>query len=98
MNVGNSGNLVVGMYVTGPGIPAGTTVTALDMQWELLDLARKPRFLHDDSVPGLDALLDPKRGANSPHPFYVAEAGPRADVVAFLKGLEIPIPAPPKGK
>ena len=64
----------------------------------LFDLARKPQFLHDDSVPGLDILLDPKRGADAPHPFYVAEAGPRADVVAFLKGLDITIPAPSKGK
>ncbi len=56
----------------------------------LLDLARKPAFLHDNSVPALDDLLDPKRGADAPHPFYLKADGPRADVVAFLKGLEIP--------
>ncbi len=55
----------------------------------LLDLARKPRFLHDASVPGLDALLDPSRGQNAPHPFYLRQPSQRADMVAFLKGLEI---------
>ncbi|MCA1661909.1 MAG: hypothetical protein LC648_07030 [Novosphingobium sp.] len=54
----------------------------------LLDLARKPRFLHDASVRGLDSLLDPRRGAKQPHPFYVADATRRADAVAFLKGLD----------
>ena len=54
----------------------------------LLDLARKPLFLHDASVPGLDRLLDPRRGAKQPHPFYVADARGRADTVAFLKGLD----------
>ena len=67
----------------------------------LLDLARKPRFLHDDSVAGLDALLDPKRGEKEPHPFYVKDAAVRADVVAFLKGLdtgEAPKGETPKGE
>lgn len=54
----------------------------------LLDLARKPVFLHDDSVRSLDRLLDPSRGARSPHPFYVADKLQRADVVAFLQGLD----------
>lgn len=53
----------------------------------LLDLARKPVFLHDNSVGSLDDLLDPQRGANAPHPFYVP-AVQRADVVAFLKALD----------
>ena len=53
----------------------------------LLDLARKPAFLHDNSVPSLDGLLDPQRGAMSPHPFFVADTGLRGDVVAFLRGL-----------
>lgn len=53
----------------------------------LLDLARKPAFLHDNSVPSLAALLDPNRGAKEPHPFYLNDAAQRADVVAFLKGL-----------
>ena len=53
----------------------------------LLDLARKPVFLHDNSVPDLDTLLNPSRGTTAPHPFYVSSASARADVVAFLKGL-----------
>ena len=55
----------------------------------LLDLARKPSFLHDDSVSSLNSLLDPKRGASSPHPFYLAKPKDRDDVVQFLSGLHI---------
>lgn len=62
----------------------------------LLDLARKPAFLHDNSVPSLDALLDPARGADAPHAVYVKDAGTRSDLVAFLKGLEIPGSDDPK--
>ncbi len=54
----------------------------------LLDLARKSVFLHDNSVASLADLLDPKRGPNSPHPFYLADAARRADVVEFLKSLD----------
>ncbi len=53
----------------------------------LLDLARKPVFLHDNSVPDLDALLNPSRGANAPHPFFLPTAAERADATAFLTGL-----------
>lgn len=56
----------------------------------LLDLARKDRFLHDSSVAGLDALLDPARGTNMsrvPHPFFVPDAAERASVVELLKSL-----------
>jgi cytochrome c2 len=53
----------------------------------LLDLARTTIFLHDGSVASLDDLLDPKRGSRSPHPFYLADAAQRADVVTFLRGL-----------
>ncbi|MEO5573514.1 MAG: hypothetical protein ABIR48_03375, partial [Gammaproteobacteria bacterium] len=38
----------------------------------LLDLARKPVFLHDNSVASMDELLDPRRGAAVPHPFYLS--------------------------
>ena len=62
----------------------------------LLDLARKPVFLHDSSVPGLDALLDPKRGADAPHPFYVVNAGQRGDVIEFLKSLTVAGPGDAK--
>jgi cytochrome c2 len=54
----------------------------------LLDLDRKAAFLHDASVKGLDALLDPGRGSTAPHPFYIAKSDQRADVVAFLRGLD----------
>ena len=54
----------------------------------LLDLARKPVFLHDNSVRNLDMLLDPRRGGLSPHPFYIAQPRRRADMVAYLKSLD----------
>ena len=54
----------------------------------LLDLARKEMFLHDASVKGLDSLLNPERGAKAPHPFYLKDAAQRADMVAFLNGLD----------
>lgn len=54
----------------------------------LLDLARKPVFLHDNSVASLDELLNPSRGPMAPHPFYLPDAGRRADIVAYLRGLD----------
>ncbi|MDQ3195269.1 MAG: hypothetical protein M3Q32_02545 [Pseudomonadota bacterium] len=54
----------------------------------LLDLARKPVFLHDNSVPSLDNLLDQSRGANAPHPFYLTDSAQRADMVTFLRSLD----------
>ena len=54
----------------------------------LLDLARKPVFLHDDSVVGLDELFNPKRGAKSPHPFYVVSPTERTALVAYMKSLD----------
>lgn len=54
----------------------------------LLDLARKPVFLHDNSVPTLDDLLNPKRGAQAPHAFYLNDAAQRADVAEFLRSLD----------
>jgi len=53
----------------------------------LLDLARKPVFLHDDTVPDLETLFDPRRGPSAPHPFYVTGDRERRDVIAFLKSL-----------
>ena len=72
---------VVVFDASGGGKPRGFALPLL------LDLARKPVFLHDGSVKGLDALFDPARGETAPHPVYVKEAGARADVVAFLKSL-----------
>lgn len=54
----------------------------------LLDLARKEKFLHDVSVTGLENLLNPSRGAQAPHPFYLEEQSARKDVVQFLRGLD----------
>jgi mono/diheme cytochrome c family protein len=54
----------------------------------LLDLARKRFFLHDASVDGLDALLDPRRGEREPHPFYVGDGRQRAALIAFLRGVD----------
>ena len=54
----------------------------------LLDLARKPVFLHDNSVSSLDELLNPARGAMAPHPFYLGNANQRADMAAFLRSLD----------
>lgn len=55
----------------------------------LVDLARRPTFLHDDSVASLDELLDPTaRAAGAPHPFYIPEAATRADVIKFLRSLD----------
>jgi cytochrome c2 len=53
----------------------------------LLDLARKPVFLHDNSVASLEDLLDPKRGKDAPHPFYLPDNRKRTAVVEFLKSL-----------
>ena len=53
----------------------------------LLDLPRKPNFLHDNSVPTLDALLDPSRGATQPHPFYFFDAAQRSDRIEYRRGL-----------
>ncbi|MDQ2980544.1 MAG: hypothetical protein M3R62_15145 [Acidobacteriota bacterium] len=54
----------------------------------LLDLARKPVFLHDNSVLSLDDLLDPRRGPTAPHPFYLSDRKQRSDTVEFLRGLD----------
>jgi len=54
----------------------------------LLDLARKPVFLHDNSVASLDELFDSRRGASAPHPFYLADRKKRAEVVEFLRSLD----------
>ena len=54
----------------------------------LLDLARKPVFLHDNSVATLEELFDARRGPNAPHPFYLADDRQRADIAAYLKSLD----------
>jgi cytochrome c2 len=54
----------------------------------LLDLARKPVFLHDNSVATLDDLLNPARGPSAPHPFYLYNLTFRLDMTAFLNSLD----------
>ncbi|MEP6705857.1 MAG: hypothetical protein ABJB34_13705, partial [Acidobacteriota bacterium] len=54
----------------------------------LLDLARKPVFLHDNSVSTLEMLFDPSRGMNAPHPFYISDMTGRSELVAFLRSLD----------
>lgn len=54
----------------------------------LLDLARKPTFLHDDSVLSMDSLLDPNRGSAAPHPFYFSDQAQRDDMIEFLRNLD----------
>lgn len=55
----------------------------------LLDLARKPVFLHDDSAtPSLDNLFDAARGASAPHAFYISDPAQRSALVAFLRSLD----------
>lgn len=50
----------------------------------LLDLDRKPVFLHDNSVPTLDALFDAARGPSAPHAVYLTGQD-KTDVIAFLR-------------
>jgi hypothetical protein len=54
----------------------------------LMDLARKPVFLHDNSVATLDNLLNPARGLLAPHPFYFSAAQDRSDMVQYLNSLD----------
>ncbi|MEO6363287.1 MAG: hypothetical protein ABIO71_08665, partial [Caldimonas sp.] len=73
------------MAVVNASIRGGIRGTVMPL---LLDLARKPNFLHDNSVPTLDNLLNPVRGPNAPHPFYFSDATQRAEMVEFLRGLD----------
>jgi mono/diheme cytochrome c family protein len=70
------------MAVVNASIRGGIRGTVMPL---LLDLARKPSFLHDRSVPTLDNLLNPTRGATAPHPFYLSDAAQRADVIEYLR-------------
>ena len=47
----------------------------------LIDLARKDRFLHDSSVTGLGLLIDPARGPNAPHAFFITDSTQRDQLV-----------------
>lgn len=54
----------------------------------LMDLARKPVFLHDNSVGFLEGLFDPGRGAIAPHPFYISNSADRDDLATYLRSLD----------
>lgn len=73
------------MAVFNASLRGGIRGTALPL---LLDLARKPVFLHDASVHSLDSLFDPSRGAKAPHPFFVKDSGQRKDLIEFLRSLD----------
>lgn len=73
------------MAVLNASLRGGIRGTALPL---LLDLARKPVFLHDASVKSLDDLFDPKRGPKAPHPFFFKDPGQRKDIIEFLRGLD----------
>ena len=73
------------MAVVNASIRGGKRGVAMPL---LLDLARKPVFLHDNSVKSLEVLLDPRRGPQAPHPFYVRNPRARSDLAVFLRGLD----------
>ena len=73
------------MAVVNASMRGGIRGTALPL---LLDLARKSNYLHDNSVPNLDTLLNPSRGPLAPHPFYFSDTAQRADMIEFLRGLD----------
>lgn len=55
---------------------------------QLVGVALTAPYLHDGSVPTLDALLSPDRGRRAPHPYYVVHPDERADLVVFLKAWD----------
>lgn len=73
------------MIVVDASPVGGPRGTALPL---LMDLARKPVFLHDDSIRSLESLLNPARGAKSPHPFYIAGPRQRKATIVFLRSLD----------
>ena len=70
--------------VVNASMRGGIRGTALPL---LLDLARKPNYLHDNSVLSLDSLLNANRGPTAPHPFYLSDSE-RADMVVYLRSLD----------
>ncbi len=54
----------------------------------LMDLERKPVFLHNNSVKSLNALFSPGRGSKAPHPFYIENGRERQDLVRYLESLD----------
>jgi hypothetical protein len=54
----------------------------------LLGLWWSAPYLHDGSVPTLEALLSPERGAGAPHPYFIPLSQERRDLVAFLQAWD----------
>ncbi len=79
---GNYDDKMVVIDASDHGEPRGVALPLL------LDLDRTTLFLHDGSVKSLDELLNPQRGENSPHPFYVKDKSQRDDLIEFLRGLD----------
>jgi cytochrome c2 len=73
------------MAVVNASLRGGIRGIALPL---LLDLDRKPVFLHDNSVHSMNELFDPKRGSEAPHPFYLPNPKQRGDIIVFLRGLD----------
>jgi len=73
------------MAVVNASIRGDIRGTALPL---LLDLSRKPVFLHDNSVSTLEMLFDSSRGMSAPHPFYISDMNGRAELIAFLRSLD----------
>jgi len=51
---------------------------------QLLGLYLTAPYLHDGSVPSLDALFSPERGPAAPHPFFISDPEGREDLITFL--------------
>ena len=75
------------MAVVNASLRGGMRGTVMPL---LIDLARKLNFLHDNSATSLDHLLNPIRGAASPHPFYLSGEAQRNDMAEFLRELSAP--------
>ncbi len=78
-------NFDLKMAVTNASVRGGIRGIAMPM---LLGLAHQKFYLHDGTVPTLDDLLNPTRGKQAPHPFYLPESQDRKDMAAFLRSLD----------
>ena len=81
--------LIVSVVLLTPSLAAEPRMSARAPDHAPLLDGRRTVFLHDASVTGgLDELLDPKRGAESPRPFYFEDKTERAAVFGFLRSLD----------
>ena len=54
----------------------------------LLGLRWSAPYLHDGSVPTLEALFSPERGPGAPHPYVIASLQEREELVEFLRAWD----------